>query len=516
MSKKSKKKSEKKIPRKGGSLIANSSNDITIENYSNVLTTNDPTLEAKGQHKGLAIYKQVLSDGRCKTVLNKRKGKVVRREWVVEEHSDKAADVDAADLVREAFQAIPYDRITRSALGVATLNGYAPQEIKWHINDDGFVVPEKIVSHDPSRFVFDKKHKLRLLTREAGMEGIRLPEKKFMVHRFGDDDNNPYGMGLGMNLFWHVLFKREGVAFWMTFLNKFASPTPFGKYPMGTLEKDQNDLLANLLAMVQAGALVAPIGTEVEFLQSGMSGDVSYENWCRYWDEQSSEVVEGGTLSTNIKGGGSRAAAETHSEQSELIADEDADLWSATQNETVIKWITEFNIPGAKPPMVWRPRPKNVSQEEEHKQKKHNRQSAAIKVLSASRKEGYEPKDVGEWLGDVMDTEMVPVTIVTQKPLDTSQSFAEADSHPVAHLIDQLEELASEDDAALIEKLREKLSNAEDYAGASAALLELAAEVQVDPAGNIIGDALALAEMLGRSDIHDMTGITLSGSKKKT
>lgn len=516
MSKNSKKKkSEKKIPRRGGSLVATPTNDVTIENYSNVLTTGDPTLETKGQHKGLKIYDQVMADSRCRTVLDKRKGKVVRREWTVVAASDAAIDVDAADLVREAFRALPYDRITRSALGVATLKGFAPLETNWHINADGFVVPKEIKSHDPSRFIFDKNHKLRLLTREAGMEGIRLPEKKFFVHRFGDDDSNPYGLGLGMNLFWHVLFKREGVAFWMTFLNKFASPTPFGKYPIGTLPADVEELMKNLLAMVQSGALVAPIGTEVDFLQAGMSGDVSYENWCRYWDEQSSEVVEGGTLSTNVKGSGSRAASETHAEQSELIADSDADLWSATQNGTIVPWITEFNIPGATPPTVWRPRPKNEQKEEEHKQKKHNRQSAAIKVLSASRKEGFEPKDVGQWLGDVMETEMVPVA--PPKPeAGQEPSFSTSEDHPIAHLIDQLEDLASDDDAAMIERLRETLSSTDNYADASAALLELAAEVQIDPAGNIIGDALALAEMMGRSDIHDMTGITLSGSKKKT
>lgn len=40
-------------------------------------------------------------------------------------------------------------------------------------------------------------------------DGIDLPDRKFIVHRHGVVGNNPYGLGLGYQLFWAVLFKRE-------------------------------------------------------------------------------------------------------------------------------------------------------------------------------------------------------------------------------------------------------------------------------------------------------------------
>ncbi|WP_159436578.1 hypothetical protein [Pseudovibrio sp. Tun.PSC04-5.I4] len=38
--------------------------------------------------------------------------------------------------------------------------------------------------------------------------------------------------------------------------------------------------------------------------------------------------------------------------------------------------------------------------------------------------------------------------------------------------------------------------------------------LEVDPLGNLLSDAVMLAELQGRSDIIDETGITPTGSKK--
>ena len=501
---------EKKLPIRGAKLIATAANDITIENYSNVLDSHDPTIEKKGSLKGLALYDEVMLDGRCGTVLRKRRGKVVRREWEVVAANDEAQNEAAADLVREALQALPFDQICSKLLG-ATLKGFAVSEIVWHVNANAHVVPKNIISHNQQRFRFDRKWKPRLLTREDGIEGIKLPERKFIVHRFDTEGNNPYGLGLGATLFWHVLFKREGVAFWMRFLEKFGSPIPFGKHVQGALDADTEKLLKNLIAMVQSGALVAPIGTEVEFLEAKVAGDGTYENWCRYWDEQSSEAVLGSTLSTNVKGQGARAASETHQEESELVADDDADLLSGTLNESLVRWIVEANMPNATPPTVWRPRPKNMDKEEEQKRKRHDRQRAAITVLSLARRQGFEPKDVGSWLGDVMQTEMVPVAVPpAQGPNNNpgNPSFADADPHPVDHLIEQLATLAGDETDGWLERIKNVLVNAEDYQAAQRGLLELAGSINVDPAGKLLGDAFALAEIQGRLEVLDFTGIT--------
>lgn len=43
---------------------------------------------------------------------------------------------------------------------------------------------------------------LRMLTRDDMLRGVPVPPRKFIVHAVGADDNDPYGAGLGRQLYW--------------------------------------------------------------------------------------------------------------------------------------------------------------------------------------------------------------------------------------------------------------------------------------------------------------------------
>jgi phage gp29-like protein len=509
----------KTLPRKGGQLIATAANDVTIPFYSNILEPQDATIREKGAAKGIKLYREIWRDGRARAALTKRITKVTRREWIVEPADpDNGLDVKAAEGVEAVLQEIGLDGASKHLLK-AILNGYAVAEIVWHRNADGLIAPKFIKGHDAARFRFDRDWKPRLLTQDNGTEGIELPERKFIVHRFEAEGNNPYGLGLGSTLFWHVLFKREGVASWMVLLEKFAAPTPFGRYPSGTSVPEQDRLIDLLRNLVSNGALAAPIGTEVDFLESKRSGEAGYEAWARYWDEQTAEVVLGSTLATGVKGQGSRAASETHANETEALVDDDADALSETLNATLIRWITELNWPEASPPKVWRPRPLNETEEEEKKRKRIERQKQAIQLLDALRKQGFEPEDVKDWLAEVVETGVVPFARPdTQNDPDQPPAFADGSEDPIAHLVAQLSELAGGPLDDWLSEIRESLEGAEDFAGASKALLETSAGLEIDPMGNVLGNAFALADLTGRADVQDETGVTSSykGSKKNS
>ncbi|WP_102866745.1 DUF935 domain-containing protein [Pseudovibrio exalbescens] len=507
-----------RLPRASSKLIATAQNDITVPFYSDVLVPQDPTIDAKGRGKGLKLYDEVMQDGRARTTINKRISKVTRREWNVEPASENAKDLEIAQSVTGILKDLPFDRICKRLLK-AVLKGFAVAEIVWG-RKDGLIVPIEIKDVDPSRFVFDRDWNPRLLTLTSGFEGEALPPRKFIVHRFDEAGNNPYGHGLGSVLFWHVLFKREGVSFWMKFMDKFASPIPFGRYAHGTSKPEQDKLLGVLKQMVSQGALVAPIGTEVEFLEATRAGEAGYEAWVRYWDEQTSEVVLGSTLATGVKGQGSRAASQTHADETDALVDDDADALSETLNATLLRWIVELNWPGQNAPQVWRPRPKNEQLDEEHKSKRHDRQKKGLEVLGCMRREGFEPEDVTDWLSDLAGVNVKPVQInapLDKGPSDT-QDFAEGDLHPVGELTRQLEELAGPEVHDWIDKIRETVSAAGTYQEASDALLEAYPLFSADPLGSLIGDGLAVAEAMGRLEVIDETGVVNiskeRGSKK--
>jgi len=335
----------------------------------------------QGGGKGLAIYDEIERDTHAYPMLQKRKKVLLARAWELEPGGDRPIDKEAVDLCREFLKALPFDRNCEDLLD-ATLKGYALGEVVWG-RDGSRIRPVRIKSHDQRRFAFDQDWQPRLLTWTAMREGIALPDRKFIVHRFGVKGNNPYGLGLGSRLFWPVLFKREGVAFWLHFLEKFAGPTVVGKTPYGTLSDEQQRLMQTLVRARTASAITVPIGTDVEFLEASRSGSVTYEQFLAYWDRQISICTTGETLTSQVGESGSRALGDVHHEVLEMLVDSDADLLSDTLREQLLTWIVDFNMPGAAVPYVWRVRPKNEKAAAETRKAKAGAAEATNKALRA-------------------------------------------------------------------------------------------------------------------------------------
>ncbi len=374
------------LPAEARGLIATAHNDITIPWFSGAMIHADDTLIAQGGGKGLAIYDEIERDTHAGAMLAKRRIALIQRAWEVQPGGDRPADKEAADLVERQLRALPFDRICGELLD-ATLKGFAVGEVVWD-RDGPEIVARQVVVHDPRRFAFGPDWQPRLLTRESARDGLALPERKFMVHRHGAKGNNPYGLGLGSSLFWPVLFKREGIAFWLHFLEKFAGPTVVGKIPYGMPSEDQVRLLNNLASTRTSSAILVPIGTEVEFLEASRSGSVTYEQFLAYWDKQISLRVTGETLTSQVtEGGGNRALGEVHQEMLDQLVDSDADLLTDTLRDQLCRWIVDYNLPGAAVPSVWRLRPKNEVSDAAVREKKAiaaERHDMALRAIVAA------------------------------------------------------------------------------------------------------------------------------------
>lgn len=351
--------SRKNLPAGAGTLIANAMNDITIPFFNGALQHADDTLIKRGGGKGLKIYDEVAQDPHAGAMLQKRRSSLTAREWTVTAASDSALDQQAVEVVRDILAGMPFDRICEDLLD-ATLKGFAISEVVW-ARKGAQIVPAQVKSHDQRRFVFGHDWRPRLLTWTNMRDGIELPDRKFIVHRHGVKGNNPYGLGIGSRLFWPVLFKREGVAFWLHFLDKFAGPTVVGKTPYGTISEEQRRLLNTLTSIRTSSAVTVPIGTDVEFLEASRGGSVSYQEFLAYWDKQISICVTGETLTTDIGKSGSRAASETHADMLDMLVDSDADLLTDSLGDTLIRWIVEYNVPGAGVPKVSRERQESAT-----------------------------------------------------------------------------------------------------------------------------------------------------------
>ncbi|WP_334158664.1 DUF935 domain-containing protein [Oryzomicrobium sp.] len=348
--------------------VATVQKDITFPSFMGILRVQDDTLLTRGASISYKIYDDIERDCHAYGLLQKRKLAVVARPWQVDPASEDPRDVQAADMVRAQLANIgvpaldtPGDQVVVASnfdlvcynLLDALLKGFAVGEIMWG-RDGSEVVVREVRSRDQRRFNFDVDYKLRLKTFQNLIPGDPVPARKFIVHSFGAKDGSPYGHGLGSRLFWPAFFKRQDITFWLTFLDKFGSPTAVGKYPNGTTESDKSKLLSALGAIAQDAGVTIPEGMIIEYLEAQRSGTVSYEQFCRYMDEEMTFAVLGESPTSKGSGGALASAAVAREEVRLELVQADADLLSATLNATLSPWLTAYNCPGARPPKIWR------------------------------------------------------------------------------------------------------------------------------------------------------------------
>lgn len=340
------------VPKPIRQEVATVERDILYPAFDGVLRNLDDTLLTRGGAEGLKLYDALERDCMVYGLLNKRKLAVTARPWEVVPGGTGRKDKKAAELAKAMLEALGFDALCLHLLD-AVLKGFSVGEILWD-TDGSTIYPREVKPKDQRRFHFDVEGKLRLLTHQNMFQGEPVPERKFIVHAHGAKDGTPYGLGLGTRLFWMVLFKREDFRAWLTYLDKYSTPTALGKYPTGTELPKQKELLNALGAISREAGIVVPDGMVIELLEAKRAGAGSHEEFVRYLDEQIGYAILGDAPGAKDSGGALASAAILRNEvRLELVA-ADADLLSATLNQTLLTWITELNVPGAIPPKVWR------------------------------------------------------------------------------------------------------------------------------------------------------------------
>jgi phage gp29-like protein len=478
--------------------IATVERDFHVLFYGGMMRPNDDTLLARGGGLGLKIYDDIERDSHAYAVIQKRKMAIVSRDWTVEAASSGRADKKAADMVKEMLTNMGFDFVSVELLD-AILKGFSVGEIMW-ARDGALLVPTEMRPRDQRRFAFTTKWELRMRTREHLIDGVELPDRKFIVHRFGAKDGNPFGLGLGNKLFWPTFFKRQDLTFWLTYADKYGSPTAIGKYPAGSSVPDQDKLLATLGAISQEAGVIIPEGMIIELLEAARSGSAEhYERLARYMDEQISEAVLGETLSTNTRGGGSHAAAKTHNEVRQELTRADEALLSDTLNKSLVPWIIDLNMPDAA-----RPKLRRVMEDPEDLDKRATRDEA-IYAMGFEPTEDYIRETYGEgWVKRKMDTPFIQPPTIPQPSKGSQSDFAEDTAIDVAdRYADQASGKAPAAMAALLGPIHDLVEHAGSIEEIRDGLLDLYPLMDGTQLAGLMQRALAAGSLAGRYEVSD-------------
>lgn len=295
----------------------------------------------------LRLYERLLRDDQVQSTFQQRRTAVIANPWQVDAGGDAPIDEEAADDLREQLNQVSFDRITMKMLA-GLMYGYGVGELMYRIERTR-VVLDDILVRKARRFRFGIDRGLIMVDPEQR----RMPERKFWVYRCGaDDDDNPYGQGLGHWLYWPVWFKRNAEKFWSLWLEKNAAPTPVAKGPPGMTRAQEDELLDILAAITQGGRVVIPKNIELALLEAARESGVSYDTFVDHWNAAISKVVLSQTMTTDD--GSSLAQAKVHGKVALKVIGTDSDLITESFSKGPGRWLTEWNYPGAKPPIVYR------------------------------------------------------------------------------------------------------------------------------------------------------------------
>lgn len=333
--------------------------------------------EGGGGPRSIEAYTRLFNDSAVISAWEKLVGEIIQRKWEVFPASSSDRDEEVAEFVRQTIYHIGTN--TRQSHGrdmLASCNsgfdsfvrgmceslilGISIGEICW-MRQGGYVIPAEIKIRDPRRFQFvlntDGSISPRVVTIQSPVEGLALPLRSMVIHRHWAYSNNmdPYGTGLGRQLYSLVEFRRTLMSFWLQYADKHTTPTAVGTFTLGTPEEEVKSLFTALQRIGQETAIVIPDEMEIKWLEGGAGRPELYENLVSYIDRQISFLINGeSTVGQDTGSVGSYARDSIADSVRMRKAKAFSEQLDETLNCTLVRWIVELNYPGASIPRLRR------------------------------------------------------------------------------------------------------------------------------------------------------------------
>ncbi|MDG4552875.1 MAG: DUF935 family protein [Candidatus Competibacter sp.] len=448
---------------------------------------------------GYDLFQDLLTDWTVFSTLQQRRLAMVSAETEVVPGGKRQADKSAAAFIEQVLKHIGWDRVS-AKMHFGIYYGLGVAECLW-ATDGAQVIPDAIKARDRRRFCYDGAMRLRLLTAADAQPGELLPERKFWAFQTGaDHDDEPYGVGLAHWLYWPVTFKRSGVKFWLVAAEKFGSPTAVGFFPPELTEADQQKLLVTLGKIRTDAGLIAPDGTRIDLLEAKRAAGGDYGELCRYMDQAIHRVVLSQLAATDSTASKLNVSNDDPATWQRLIK-ADADLICESFNDTVVRWLCDWNFPGAAYPQVWRRTEPGADL------------AQRSEIEERIYKVGYRPtlaQIQGEYDGE-WEPVPAPVPALPAIPLAEPAPLAFAASPPpfekggAGGIHDRLGREAAPLIDGLLEPVRSLLKRGADFDELRDGLLKLYPDLDATAFAELLGRAFAVADAAGRFAVMDST-----------
>jgi phage gp29-like protein len=342
----------KEISSSRGQLV-----DITDKHSSYYWLSSRDKLLLEKSNGTPEIYEDLFNDYQITSGWGQRAAIFRASEVVVSPGGSRKADETAAKDLEKQLKAIQFDSIC-GMLQYAKFYGYAVAEVMYAREGNGRVIldPDRggFRVRNRRRFRFNRDHELRLLDYFSMADGVKLPDRKFWVVSAGaDNSDEPYGRGLGAQLYWLRHFKVDAFKWWILFLEKFADPTTVYEYLRGELPGEPGSLeqesaiqkLADKAAVsARQSGVAIPEGAKLTLLEAQRSGVANYSDFVAYVDKSISKCINGQTMTADD--GSSFSQAQIHEKILLDNCKDDVDMICQSANTSWVRWLTDWNYGG--------------------------------------------------------------------------------------------------------------------------------------------------------------------------
>ena len=262
---------------------------------------------------------KILRDSTVTAAIGSRKAATLKKEILItcenKEIKDELEKSFSFDIL-ESMLDIPYQ-------------GFGVFELNWE-KKNSFWVP-KIEERFYKDFTLDN----RVLKFNSVGVSEDIPPYKAVYATYKSKPNKPYGQPVFQTLFWLIEFKNASLQFWVELLERFGTPWVIAK-----TQGDNNALADEIYNMLGGDGAVLDSEDELKIEVAQNKGD--FKEIISYIDDQIREVILGGNLTGNVKGG-SQAAATVHNDIREDLAQADENIVNKLIKDVIVAF-KELNI----------------------------------------------------------------------------------------------------------------------------------------------------------------------------
>lgn len=336
-----------------------------LEGWLNVLPDPDPVLRKRRDEA--SVLADLSADDQVTTAMLSRKNRVLNcphftfRAGAPE---GETATPEAVALHRRFTQDLERANLRTiiSSILDAPFYGFAPLELVWRRGDNWWHLVD-VVARPSLWFGFDNLNNPVFIGAYglACAEPRLLPAGKFVIVQHHASYDNPYGLRLLSRCLWPVAFKRGGLQFYARFVERHGMPWVVGEAPAQAERAEKREMARDLARMVQDAVAVIPHGASVKLESAGQTQGALHEAYLSRQDRAISKILMGQTLTVEMEGKNSQAAAETHKDVADDLADADKSMVADAWNE--IGWLyAQVNAgPGVLAPLAAYEEPEDLN-----------------------------------------------------------------------------------------------------------------------------------------------------------